>query len=1301
MKLVARPAFPRTAVGSLMRVVAYFLTALVLMVAFAGSRAGAQATSGLTGIVTDASGAIVVGAQAKLSNALTAFSATTTTDSAGGYQFLHVPPGQGYTLTIMRAQFRTATVSDLSLGVGVTETRNVKLEIGDVSEVVEVKAASEGTVNTIDDSIGNVITSKQVADLPSLFRADASNLLQLQPGVQAPPNGADAQNGSVTGSRADASSITLDGLDVTDERIGQAFTSVGRAPIDSIAEARTIVGGADSSYGRSGGAQVDLVTKSGTNQWHGTASDYNRVSLLAANEFFNDLYGLPKGQLTRNQFGGSVGGPIVKDKLFFFFDYLGRRDAIGGTENITVPLDSFRNGELSYINNGEGCTPSSTLASQPNCITTLTSAQVAQLDPCTLAGCAQSGPNQSLLSFMSSRYPEPNNNSSGDGINTGGFAFTAPSYVKENTFVGKLDYKLSSSHSLFGRGTWDRDNSTQTPKAFPQDPPELIAFINHSVTWVVGDTWLINPSMTNQASFGIARLVYNFPATFEPPAPNLFGFTNGISGPYGDFRGQSSNVPVPEVRDTFSWSRGQHTFQFGADIKPIRDHSSNINDVSFPTIGLQSLISNLNSSLRPSDILQDPSATTAWDDNFTTILGRYASQTANYNYGVSGNPLMQNSSAVRDFHYNEFEFFGQDTWHINSSLTMTYGLRWNYHSVPFEANGFQSVPTVPGQELFNLRQQQALNGINGPDAIPFVSYTLGGPANHGPAYYGSDWKDFSPRLGVAYSPSYTQGFLGRLLGDRKTSIRAGTGVSYDRVLSTLSFEIDEVSQLFASSYTQQYGVTNNPKQSLIDDPRFTSIATPPAPPAAGTIPRPSVTPYVDTEANIGCPFPTAAGLCGTGLLTNGDLFQLNRNLKTPYVITASLGIQRELPGNFLIEADYFGKFGHRLIAVGDPAQQTNFRDPASGQFLKTAFGNVQKAIQAGNAPADQAWFENQMNAAVSSLYGSGATCQAVYGSSCTSLIANFIPNSFFVGDLSTVDEVLANSGLILPNTGLAFQTGSDANVGNYGISSYNSLVVTLRKRLSHNLQFDFDYAYAHAIDNVSNVTNDAIGAGYNGQGLICDLSNLRACRASSNFDATHTVSANYIYQLPVGRGQALLSSTPRWADNIIGGWETSGIVSFHTGYPWNTIAGAFPINFTQESPAQFVGPSSAVKRDIHIENGQVQFFANQSNALGAFDYPFGGDVGNRNSLRGPHYLNVDMAILKNFHMPWEGHVLQFRAEAFNVFNHPNFNDPSTDPSLYGSYNFTNNSISNPGQYGVLTNLAHDNRQLQLGLQYTF
>jgi len=1269
----------------------------------------AQATSGVTGVVTDSTGAVVVGAQVELSNPATAFSASTRTNSVGAYQFVSVPPGTGYKLTFTKQSFRNVVVSDVSLEVGVTETRDAHLAVGQAAETVEVSAENVGTVNTIDASIGNVITGQQFSDLPSLFRDDASNLLQLQPGVQAPQFGSDAQSGSVTGSRADAGNITLDGLDVNDETIGQSFTTVGRAPIDSIAEARTIVGSSDATFGRSGGAQVDLVTKSGTNQLHGSLSEFNRVSLLAANDYFNNLNGVKKGQLTRNQFGGSVGGPIWKNKLFFFFSYLGRRDAEGLPTNITVPLTAFRNGQISYVNSNAGCTASATLQSQPNCITTLTQAESAAIDP------QGKGPDTALFDFIGNRYPIPNNTSVGDGVNTGGFAFTAPFRRRENTYVGRLDYNLSSKHQLFARGTWDRDNDTQNQKLFPQDPATLIARIVHDRTWVIGETWAINPRMTNQAFVGLSRQVNDFPAEFAPTAPNEFGFTNGLTGPYGDFRAQSRNVAVPEVRDNFIWSAGKHTVQFGGDIKPIRVHSTSVNDINFPTIGLQSQITNLDSSLRPADILQDPSVAANWDNNFTVLLGRYSSNTGQYNFDRAGNPFPQNTAATRDYHYNEYEFFVQDSWKLRSDLTVTYGLRWNYHSVPFEANGFQSVPNVFEEQMFGARQQAAASGTNGFTAAPQVSYTLGGPANHGPNFYHPDWKDFSPRIGIAYSPSFTRGLLGKILGDRKTSIRAGGGISYDRVLSTLTFETDEVSQLFATSRSTQYGIGGDPSGSLQNDPRFTSINSPVAPPAPGTLPRPTLTPFTTVSDGVSCPvggfwvangfnFVPAGLPCSTGLLSNNDLFQFNDRLKMPYSITASFGFQRQLPKNMLLDVNYFGRFGRRLVAVGDPAQQLNFKDPQSGQFLNTAFGNIQSAIQAGTTPADQPWFENQMNAAVASVLGPGATCQAVFSASCTTVAASFLGPSFQIGDLSTVDVVLANAGFLLPNTGLPYQTGSISNVGNFGASSYNSLIVSLRKRFSNHLQFDFNYTYAHSIDNVSDITNDVIFSSFNGQGLVCDLRNLRVCRASSNFDALHTISANYDYELPIGHGRSLLGEAPKWLDAIVGGWATSGIFTSHSGYPWNTTTNAFPIAFTQTAPAVLVGPKSAVKQHIHVDSAthSVELFADPNAALNAFGFPFGGGTGDRNALRGPRYFNADMAVLKTFKMPWsDRQTLRFRAEAFNVFNHASFNDPSTDPNSTGSLRTANNNINNPSQYGILTNLAHDPRQMQFGLQYTF
>jgi len=562
--------------------------------------------------------------------------------------------------------------------------------------------------------------------------------------------------------------------------------------------------------------------------------------------------------------------------------------------------------------------------------------------------------------------------------------------------------------------------------------------------------------MLNQASFGLTRQVDDFPANLSSaaniPIPYEYGF-GILSSPYGGIGAQGRNVPVPEFRDAFTWTLRKHTLQFGADIKPIRVHSYLTNDFIFPGIGLQSEITSLNPALRPADILATgpnaASAASLWDNAFTTLLGRYSYIAANYIYNPQGNPLPADTPANRVYPYNEYEFFVQDSWKMRSDLTFSYGLRWNYHSVFYEANGYESVANYFEQQLFNSREQAAANGVNVFNALPFITYSLGGPKNNGPAYYHPDWKDFAPRIGFAWSPSFTHGFLGSLFGDRKTSVRAGAGMAYDRVLSTLSFEIDQNSQLFSAGFTNEFGVPGNPEQSLLTDPRFTSITSPPSantyiPP--GTVPRP-VTPYVYTSNGNNCPvgsavygsgaFVPAGEPCATGLYFNDDLFQLNNSVRMPYSVSVSFGFQRELPRNFILEVSYFGKFGHRLLAASDPFQQTNFVDTLSTphQSLNAAFAQVQEAICGQTGPAQpcnynpnvigtitaQPWFEDQMGAALSSVVGPGTTCLAAFGINCTNLAADILPYNFSIGDVSTVDVTLASLGFCSRTRGLGIR----------------------------------------------------------------------------------------------------------------------------------------------------------------------------------------------------------------------------------------------------------------------------------------
>ena len=1281
----------------------------------------AQSVASITGIVTDATGAVVPGASVKLTNTQTGLSYFTKTSGDGSYRVVDLPPGPGYSLTIKKDGFQTEVINNLYLPVGAPTTQDAKLELGQINQTVEVTVpGGAGSLDTTDATIGTVVEGSRVQDLPALFVNNASLFLELAPGVQSTGN--DSQSGVVTGTRADQTNITLDGLDVNDERLGGAFTTVVNTPLDSIQEISTIVGGDDASYGRSAGGQVELVTKSGTNQFHGQLFEFNRVTALAANNFFSNLEGLGRDPLIRNQFGGDLGGPILKNKLFFFFSYNGLRAKESQDINDVVPLSALRNGQLNYINDGEGCDGSSNIVSTPACISTtpLTGAgSLASLDP------QGTGADAALLNFFTSRpYPSENNFNVGDLVNSAGHLFVAPVSEKENTYIGKLDYQVTSKHLLTARGTWNRidddDFNNFVARVFPTDTSPVASTVDHSRSWVVGDTWVISPNMINKVSFGETDQVIAFALNDKPNFPNLLDFFfngNVLTSPYDDllaagnvtgdatFNEQFPTVPVYQLRDTFTWTKGNHTFDFGGVISPTIFKSGNLTDYNSYSVGLGGQISQLDSALRPSDISSDPVATTEWDEFFPLALGRIATITASYNYNLAGSPLPQGTTPIRDYHATEYEFYAQDVWKIRSDLTITAGLRWQFHNPLSEIHGFEAVPNISPEKIFAIRQADAAAGIEGPDAVPLITYSLGGPHNNGPGYYKPDYRNFAPRIGLAYSPFGGDSFFGRLLGNRQTSIRAGFAINYDDNLIGQGFELDETSFLFSNS-TEASNGAGGPQAALLNDPRFSGYASLPVAPVAASTPRP-FTPNLDGNG-VPIGFNT-----GGGFGPNGAFFNFDPNYKSPYELSFSLGMQRELPHDWLVDVTYFGKIAHRLPAIGDVGQTLNFKDAASGQFLYTAFGNVQKSLQSTGgdftAVPNQPWFENQMTAAaVQSGFGTcAAEGSALSGGffpnlSCTQLAAAIAGAPWADGDVSSTLVGLADiqldgnpeDGLIPLNAGQLAQDGAAGFIGNYGSSSYNSLLVRLNHKMSHDFTMEFDYAFSHSLDNDSDIQNNLVTFTGTGAAEVCDLRDLHVCRGNSNFDATHTVSANFDYGLPFGRGKWLGGNSSKFLDEVIGGWKVTGIVIAHTGFPFSVDSGTFPIDFTQTAPAVFTGTQADLKANVHFVPvpGSVpiiQYFSNPDNAQGAFAFPSDGGTGNRNVVRGPGYWNLDFAILKSFTMPWsDSHKLEFRAEGFNLFNHVNFTPPSA-------------SILSPGNFGALSSTENAARQIQLALRYSF
>jgi hypothetical protein len=1231
----------------------------------------AQQFSSVSGVVSDKSGGAISGTTVTLENSSIGLHVVTTTNDLGYYQFLRLTPAEGYQLSFSKQGFSTAVLSGLSFGVSSAETHNATLELGSVSQTVEVKEAGESTLDTTDATVGNVINSREVTDLPIQARLNPASLMEFQPGVN--------DQGSVTGARTDQGNITLDGIDVNDQETGQAFVSTTPISVDSVQEIRTITAGETADYGRSSGGMINLETKGGTNQFHGNLREYNRNTLLEANDWFNNRDGIPRTPLVRNQFGGSLGGPIKKDKLFFFFDYEGLRDSQSVSYNRAVPTMQFRSGELAYVNDttnpatGKPCDGTARLNTAPTCISFLSPSQIATLDPQGV------GADAALMTYILGRYPLPNDPTGGDGINSEGFRFTAPAHDTENLYTTRIDYKISDKQDLFFRANVARqgedDFFNTSLEEFPGDPVVPVQKDKfESYTGVLGWTWTISPRLVNTLTLGFVRPILEFNNQFQPTFPVEPFFSADVSSPYVGYSSQSRNVPVPEIRDGFTATKGKHTIDLGVDVKLTRVISGLTNSYDFVQYGLGGQLGTLDPSVRPADISSDSSAITNYDNWFPTILGRYAEISANFNYDKSQNALPNGSDKARYYNYDEFELFAQDSWKMRRDLTLIYGLRWDYHTVPYEINGYQSVPSVNENTFLADRIEAGLAGVSGPDAIPFVSYSLGGPANHGKGFYSPDYKDFGPRLGLAYSPSFKDGLMHAVMGDGRTTIRLGGAILYDRIAGGASFGLDQNTFLFDSNAVSACGISKNAFESLLTDPRFTAIgALPPASatctaPAAPTITLPN-TPSVFG----GLPLGTALGQGFPAF------FQFDSNTKTPYAILFNFGFQRELPGDLILEVNAVSRLGRRLLAVGDAGQVVNFKDTASGTFLKQQFGLLQTQLQSGNVTTVP-WFEDQM--------GGTAFCEANFGLTCAQTITTFLGNFVAKGDLSDTVQQLAAAGLLNFNVGLPAQTAANGYIGNYASSNYNGLLVNLRKRFSKSLQFKFNYTYSHSIDNVSAVTNNYVTYTGTGDGLVCDLTNLRTCRASSDFDARHVISGDYIYDLPVGRNRSVLRDAPKWLDTIIGGWSWSGLLTYRTGYPFTINTGAFPTDYTLDAPAVVTGP---LQSGIHTDaNGNLQYFANPTAALANLSFPMAGGVGNRNAARGPGFFDIDMGVFKSFQMPWgEKQRLVFRWDSFNTLNHPSFNPPAT------------NTLSDTSSFGIINSTASVPRVSQFALRFEF
>lgn len=1214
--------------------------------------ADAQGTTSLRGAIKDPSDAAVADANVTLVQKDRGIVRTAVSGKDGQYTFAQIPPG-AYSIKIESPGFSVEESNNVQLLVDTPATLDFHLKLATTASTVDV-VDSATELNTVNATLGNTFQEAQVQNLPLQTR-NVVELLSLQPGV--------TTTGEVMGARRDQNNITLDGVDSNDNQnalsglngttANQGFNSALPVPLDSVMEFRVTVAGEDATQGRSSGGQVTLVTRSGTNQFHGSAYEYNRNTDFTADSFFNNRDGLARPQLVRNQFGASLGGPVKKDRLFFFLNYERRIDASDMSEERQVPTESLKEGIINVgLTNGN--------------VVSLTPSQVTAIDPLHI------GANSGILSILN-QYPTGNDPSYGAdaGLNFTGYRFNAPESLDNRVYVGRFDWAIDKNahHMLSFRGTLSNEQQTETPQQFPGQPDASALYADNR-GFSVRYTATLSPTLVNVATYGLTRIGYSNSGT------------QGTSFMLGDDIDSLQNYsarpfirinPTYNFNDELTWTKGTHTITAGFDFRDINNSTASYAS-AYPSyefsrgllIGLGEDLTNDVSSYLGGTLANPAAVTNAFGD----LLGLVNGLGVTYQYNKAGSVLPIGTPEAYDFISRDYEPYIQDTWKVRPNLTLTFGLRYQYETPPWEANGLQ-VGTNPGLDAYFANRVYAMeNGIPA-NELPNqdkLSFYLNGPANGKSSWYKPDRNNFAPRLAVAYSPT------------SNTVIRAGASMVYDQYGNDLAVNISNYGSPGLSTSlgsSESYNFTTSPRYGA----EFPAL---PSAPAGGF-------PFTLPDVNS----------------ISGTLYGVNPSLVAPYAYLLNFTVSHEFKRGYGLDVSYVGRLARKLLAQEDYfSPLIYFKDPKSGETWVQADSGYRALYNNGNGltPAQaqanpssvpiSPFVEDQFPALANYYFPGSASANyfygiyGVYGGSDLDNLHSLDRN------LSYAPNCISVSGCFtfFAPQGSAYPTWTNA-----ADSDYNGLAVTFRHTLSHGLAFDVNYTWSHAIDNVSSPTDNSGQFG----GDIQNAFEPGQSRASSDFDIRHQLNANVMYQLPVGHGQRFLSSPPTWLNEIVGGWQISSLIRLQTGLP-TVIYGdeVFPTNYWFNAIAIPNGPSP--KTGVFIDQNGVPNLFQSTAAISAYQDAYPGGSGMRDIVRLPGMKNVDLAVVKNFQMPWEGHALQLRVEAFNAFNFVNFTYGATNTASNGQYSvgINNLSLTSPSTFGEFTSTM-DPRVMQMSLRYSF
>jgi len=1225
-----------------------------------------MSTTSLRGVIKDPSGALVPGAKVSLVNSANGTSEVTTANSAGYYLFAEIPPAK-YTITVTATGFGTQ-IKVAELLVSQPATIDFTLTLQSNTVTVDVSASAQ-TLNLTDATIGNSVDNATIQALPMDGR-DPIALLSLQPGVLYIGNASDSRQGSVAGGRSDQGNVTLDGLDDNDEVDGVAFQGVLRSTMDSTEEFRVTTSDANADAGRSSGAQVSLVTKSGTNKFHGSLYEYYRPTNTVANDWFLKESEISSGEpnlpdhYVQNVFGGAVGGPIKKDKLFFFFNYEGFRVAVNQTVTTTVPTAPFYNtgasdNVLGYTNASGGTT-------------WLTGAQVAQLDKtCTQYECASAGVNAAVQSYFSTvPVIQPGQGlQGGDGINSGAYVFSSPSPYTRNTSIFKMDYDLNAHNHLFVRGNLQKDlgGATAGTEATEQFPGQAPSNLHEDNTKGIafGHTWTPTSNIVNDARYGYVRQGYSDAGVGKGDYVDFRFYTQ----PTAQTREGITNVPVNNIIDNLNWTKGNHSLSFGGNWRGIQNnYISNGNSFSSATTNPYWESFPKGGPWDPTTIGQ-PAVNSGFINSYqiaySTILGAVPQINGQYNYGIStpttATLLADGTTIGRHFHTNEFEYYGQDSWHIRHNLMITFGVRHTILQTPYDTKGQQVAPTIDTDAWYKQRQAAASKGqVYEPD----IAFTPNGKFNHAPAYWPKQKLNLAPRAAVVWSPNAT------------TSIRAGAGMYFDHYGEALVQAFDEEGSFGLSTALSNPADVYTPETA----PRFTGPHNLPNI-SVGTIANSQKFPYAPPD--------------GAFLITWG----IDNKIKTPYSESFDFSIQKQLPGGFLFEQAYVGRLGRHLLQELDIAEPVNYNDPkGAGDYFSNGaklshLVDVNNGDPKAHVPKIQ-YFEDVFPGLRNTDYMGESATQAIYTN-------EWAPFRYSAGETTSLADIdffcpYIYNGCNAQPLFWQSQFSSLYAWDSIGQSSYNALQFTLRHPQSHGFTTDLSYTFSKSIDmgsldeRANEFSSDAGGGGLS---AIQNTWNPKLNKAVSDFDTHSLITADWAYALPFGRGKAMLGGVSRIGDFFIGGWQWAGLGRWTSGLPFTVNEPGWSTDWQLEGAGVQTGP---VQLNKHISNGTPQIFAgNTANTINSnvesgypIRIPYPGEAGDRNHFRGDGYIDLDSSLSKVWNLT-ERAKLKFAGEVYNVSNTPRFDVLGLGTQLTS------------GNLGYYSSELTQYRRVQLGLRIDF